>query len=102
MYMIMTNVVKECKRKIVFAKKTSNLYISSHKKETNMKLKIYLVKNKISIKDFSKQLRYSRDHISRVINGLSRPSRKLSEDIEKFTKGEITVAYLLGGQDESD
>lgn len=63
-----------------------------------MELKIYLVRNKMSITDFSKKLRYSRDHLSRVINGTKRPSKKLAEDIEKATNGEVKAEDLLKGE----
>lgn len=60
-----------------------------------MKLKIYLVLNKISITKLSKILRCSRDHLSRIANGTKRASRKLAEDIEKSTNGEVTVEEIL-------
>jgi len=60
-----------------------------------MKLKIYLVLNNMSITDFSKNLRYSRDHLSRVINGTKRASKKLAEDIEKATNGEVKIEEVL-------
>jgi DNA-binding transcriptional regulator YdaS (Cro superfamily) len=60
-----------------------------------MKLKIYLVLKKMSITEFSKILRCSRDHLSRVANGTKRSSKKLAEDIEKATNGEVKVEEIL-------
>jgi len=60
-----------------------------------MKLKVYLVLKKISITDFSKQLRCSRDHLSRVANGSKRASKRLAKDIEEATKGEVTAEEII-------
>lgn len=60
-----------------------------------MKLKVYLVLNNTSITDFSKTLRCSRDHLSRVINGSKRSSLRLAEDIERATNGEVTAQEII-------
>lgn len=66
-----------------------------------MKLKVYLVLNKISITDFSKQLRCTRDHLSRVINGSKRASKRLAKDIEEATKGEVTSEEIISEYKEN-
>lgn len=65
-----------------------------------MELKIYLVKNRLTIKEFCEMVNYSRNQISGVINGKLRPSKKLAKIIEKATNGEVTVEELLGGESE--
>lgn len=60
-----------------------------------MKLKLYLVKNKISITDFSKTLGCSRGHLTGVVNGKIKPSRILAELIESKTNGEIKAVELF-------
>lgn len=60
-----------------------------------MKLKVYLVLKKISITDFSKHLRCTRDHLSRVINGSKRASKRLAKDIEEATNGEVKAEEIL-------
>ncbi len=60
-----------------------------------MKLKVYLLLNNQSITSFSKTLRCSRDHLSRIINGSKKCSLRLAEDIERATNGEITAQEIL-------
>lgn len=60
-----------------------------------MKLRIYLVRNHLKIKDFCEIINYSRNQISGVISGKLRPSKKLANIIEKATGGEVTAAELL-------
>jgi len=43
-----------------------------------------LMNRRISITTLSKQLDYSRAHISRVVNGKQKPSKKLKKLIEKY------------------
>lgn len=61
-----------------------------------MKLKLYLVENKISITDFSKVLKCSRGHLTGVVNGKIKPSRILAELIESKTNGAVKAKDLLG------
>lgn len=60
-----------------------------------MKLKVYLVLNKRSITDFSKHLGCTRDHLSRIINGSTRASKRLAKDIELATQGEVKAEDVL-------
>lgn len=60
-----------------------------------MKLKDYLIKNKISITEFSRQLEHSRPHLSKVINGRLIPSLYLAKIIERETKGEVKIIDLI-------
>lgn len=63
-----------------------------------MDLRTYLFQKRRSIADFSRQLKCSRDHLSRIINGKLKPSQRLAEDIEQLTDGEVTVQELLGSE----
>jgi transcriptional regulator with XRE-family HTH domain len=56
----------------------------------------YLRKQKLSITDFGKILNYNRSHLSKIIHGRQRPSKKLAEAIERVTHGEINAKKLLG------
>jgi hypothetical protein len=68
------------------------------KKEVNMNLKIYLVKKKISITDFSKELGCSRGHLTGVVNGKIRIGSSLAQLIELKTNGEVKADDLMKGE----
>lgn len=55
-----------------------------------MNLSEYLKENKLNVKEFAEILDYTREHISHVINGKSKPSAKLKRQISKATKGQVT------------
>jgi ribosome-binding protein aMBF1 (putative translation factor) len=61
----------------------------------NMELKIYLVKKRSSIKEFSEQIGYSRNQIPAVANGKYKPSNRLAKVIENATNGEVKAEDLL-------
>lgn len=63
-----------------------------------MDLKIYLIKNRITIKEFSELIGYSRNQISGVANGTNNPSIRLAKVIQEATNGEVKVEDLI--QDE--
>lgn len=60
-----------------------------------MKLRDYLYHNRITITEFAQVLDYSRGHLTSVVNGKLRPSKKLARQIEKNTNGQVTVQELL-------
>jgi transcriptional regulator with XRE-family HTH domain len=60
-----------------------------------MNLREYLFIKRMSIQEFSEIVDYSRVHISGIVNGKFRPSRKLAKRIEKETNGEVTINELL-------
>lgn len=62
-----------------------------------MKLKIYLIENHITIKEFAERIGYSRSQVSNIINGASRPSKRLIRTIEEATNGEVKAEDLLKG-----
>jgi len=55
-----------------------------------MKLKDFLYFEKISITDFAKSAKISRNHMSGVANGFRQPSKSLVGFIEMLTHGKVT------------
>ena len=64
-----------------------------------MQLKLYLIKNRLTIKEFCEMIGYSRNQISGIANGKLKPSIRLARVIENATNGEVTVEELLKGND---
>lgn len=62
-----------------------------------MDLKDYLYLKRMTINHFSDLIGYSRNHISGVINGRIKPTKKLAQYIEKMTEGEVKAEELLKG-----
>ncbi len=60
-----------------------------------MDLREYLFRKRMTTKEFAEKLEYSRTHLTLILNGKSRPSKRLAKDIERLTDGEVTVADLL-------
>ena len=67
-----------------------------------MNLRDYLIRKKISISDFGRILNYSRAHLSKIVNGKQRPSKKLAKSIEKATHGEVKAWSLLKNLEVED
>lgn len=55
-----------------------------------MELIEYLKENDISIQCFADKVDYTREHMSKVVNGKSKPSEKLKRQISRLTKGLVT------------
>lgn len=66
-----------------------------------MKLKLYLVANKIDAKSFAEMIGVSRYYLSQIINGSKQPSVKVCQAIEKHTGGVITLMDVINMYDES-
>lgn len=64
----------------------------------NMDLKDYLYLKRMTINDFSELIGYSRNHISGIINGRLKPTKKLAMYIELKTNGEVKAEDLLKGE----
>lgn len=60
-----------------------------------MKLKIWLIENRLSIEQFSKEVGVGRTYMSRIVNLKKRPGYDLAKKIQDFTRGEITTEYLM-------
>lgn len=66
-----------------------------------MDLREYLFKNRMTLVEFSRVVDFNRDHLSRVMHGRKRPSKKLARIIEKATNGHVKAQELLNfGIDE--
>jgi plasmid maintenance system antidote protein VapI len=68
----------------------------------NMNLKDYLYLKRMTINEFSEFIGYSRNHMSGIINGRLKPTKKFAQYIEKMTNGEVKTEDLLKGQDGKD
>jgi transcriptional regulator with XRE-family HTH domain len=64
----------------------------------NMKLREYLFIHRMTVKEFSELVDYSRTHLSAIVNEKLRPSPKLARRIEKETNGEVKAEDLLKGE----
>lgn len=67
-----------------------------------MKLKLYLVKNGISVKDFAEKCGCTRTHLSAVINGKLRAGLPLAKLIEILTQGEVKAKDVLALYNKKD
>lgn len=63
-----------------------------------MQLKIYLVKNKITITDFANSLGCSRTHLGEIMNGRRKIGSSLAQLIEIKTNGEVKAEELMKGE----
>jgi transcriptional regulator with XRE-family HTH domain len=64
-----------------------------------MEIKLYLAKNRMTIKEFCELIGYSRNQISGIINGKLKPSIRLAKTIEQATNGEVKAEELLKGDE---
>ena len=60
-----------------------------------MKLKEYIAKNGLVLRDFASILGVSAGHLSYISNGKKNPSLPLAMEIEKKTKGEVKIDDLF-------
>lgn len=60
-----------------------------------MKFRQYLWTRNLTIKEFALSMRYDPGYLGQVMNGKKKPGRKLSEDIEAATDGEITIDDII-------
>jgi len=60
-----------------------------------MLLKLYLVKNKIKIKDFAESIGCSRTHLGEIMNGRRKIGTSLAKLIEIKTNGEVTTDEIM-------
>ncbi len=60
-----------------------------------MNLKEYLFLHRINIGDFAKRIQCNRSYFSRIVNGHLKPGKRLANDIEEATKGEVKAEELL-------
>jgi hypothetical protein len=77
------------------AKKTDNDEKQQGGLKMEVKIKIWMLQNKLSVNALSKKLRYTNGYISAVINGTVKGGKKIAEDLEKITNGLVTVDEVL-------
>lgn len=63
-----------------------------------MNLRDYLHFKRISVTDFAKKIKFTRVHISKVVNETRKPGKHLADIIETATNGEVTAEELLKGE----
>ncbi len=67
-----------------------------------MDLREYLFRNRLTVKGFSDKIDCSRNHLSSIIHGRFKPSKRLAKDIELATNGEVKAEDLLKCDIKSD
>lgn len=67
---------------MLYMEKNKNYYIMTESART--RFKIWLVKNKMTMEEFSGKIGVSKQYVSKIINGKSHITGKV---IEKFRKG---------------
>jgi transcriptional regulator with XRE-family HTH domain len=65
-----------------------------------MKLKEYLIREKISVTNAAKKLGISRTYLDMIIKNDRNPSLELAQAIEDFTDGEVSVDRLISKKKE--
>jgi plasmid maintenance system antidote protein VapI len=65
-----------------------------------MNLKEYLFFKRMTVKEFSQIMDYSRTHMSSIVNGTATAGIKLAKRIEKFTDGELKAIDLMKENDK--
>ena len=66
-----------------------------------MKLKLYLVENKIEYRKFAKMIGVCRYYLSQIISGAKQPTVRICQNIERETNGAITLMDVINMYDES-
>lgn len=65
-----------------------------------MELREYLFRNRLTVTHLSRLLECTRTHLSEIIHGRRKPSRRLAKDIEKITNGEVKAhSFFLKNHD---
>jgi transcriptional regulator with XRE-family HTH domain len=57
-----------------------------------MNLKVYLANNDMTMRDFCSRINYDPRYLSLIMNGHKIPGRKLAEQIENLTNGQVTFS----------
>ncbi len=81
---------------VTFDKKNAICYLAE--KGEIMELKVWLVRNKLKIKDFADELGITRTHLGEIMSGRRNASLSLARFIELKTKGEVKAEDLLKGE----
>lgn len=68
----------------------------------NITIKDYLYLKQMTVEDFSKLIGYTRHHVSGVINGRFKPTKKFALYIEKVTDGMVKAKDLIEQYEKTD
>ena len=60
-----------------------------------MELDVWLVMNKMTIKELAQHLEVDRDHLGKIINKRVKPGKRLARDIVLATQGQVTERELM-------
>lgn len=66
-------------------------------RRNGVKLKIYLVKNNMTLTAFCEKINYDITYISKIAKGRRKPGIKLAKIIQEATGGEVTIEDLMKG-----
>lgn len=64
----------------------------------NMNLKDYLYLHRMTVNEFAEKIKCNRCYFSRLINGHVKPGKRLANDIERATNGDVKAEDLLKGE----
>lgn len=65
------------------------LYDGDKNRGENMRLRDYLWAHDMTSAQFAKKIRYSKEHVRNVMNGMHSPSKRFIEDIVNYTNGMV-------------
>lgn len=60
-----------------------------------MKIRTYIAAQELTMKEFARKVRYSEEHLRRVIRGSRKPSWKFVEDVLRVTNGYVTEEEIV-------
>lgn len=63
--------------------------------EVDMELREYLFRKRITISEFSKQINYTRTHISDIMSRKRKAGKKVAKIIEEATNGIVSAEEVL-------
>ena len=71
------------------------MYFYASERRCTMDLKTYLYNKRQTIADFSREIKYSKNFITNVVNGRIKAGIKLARIIEEYTQGEIKAHEII-------
>ncbi len=71
-------------------------------RESDMDLREYLFRKRISITEFSESIGYASPYVGQIVRGVKNPGKKLAKAIEKATEGEVTAEELMSLKEIKD
>jgi plasmid maintenance system antidote protein VapI len=62
-------------------------------------LKEYILLNRMSIEDFARQVDFSRNHVSLIMNGRKPMTQKFARAVDRVTKGAVQMENIVEKKD---